>query len=597
MSIGYRRRGIFAGLLAIAIIATNPIAGRLAAQDTNPYTIVFGLTVVSIITILIGLKLFGVKFSVPNKKTIILLFLAGFLKCVNDLFYYYAIGLGPTLEANVIAYLWPIFTILFGGIILSREWRVSTVSQWLLILICFFGASMIAFGSVGGASVMKSYTFYLAALGCAIIYGLYFSILMLCFDQILGSYFEKSFKCILISQIFGVLVMLPFSISYLKIDDLSVESYFWIFYLGFMMVVIFEVLWLYSSSVYRNLSFQSLAYFSPLFSAIGLKIIDLDEITSIAIFGMAAIISGNILLHLRRLNHISTSYFLLSIFIFVFLQSGLSDYQSASNNGTLIDISALMFAIFVGFSIQRLHERNRNIFEMSVEMQSIIQNNLSYKDNIKISRLYVSYLYCTDEREEEYLIVKIHKILIENNVSSEIFMKVISLKNRQIVRGEKAVIYVLSFILIFFLMTTESNYNPISGFVSALLSASIVYIIFYLKEISNFVENINISSLITLQQTDYFVGNRLFFPEFLAKNISFPMPKKYRVHVKYGGEVKMKYVEVSRFNFDNVVYFVFCFAIFLSFIYSLGQFCSNSASNYCEILDYFGVRYLSSENL
>lgn len=551
--IGNRRLGIFTGLIAVAIISTNPAAAKLASFGAGFYTIVIGLTATSVVGLLVILLLSNINLRTQlSKPGVAYLAIAGVAKGLNDLCYYYALSEGPTLETNVIAYLWPIFGIIAGHFLLKKDWRVYRFSEWMLIATSFFGAIAIVVGSKGTAAMDLSLTQYLAAFLSAV-FGVYIVFLIAGAQNLTGTRFQRAFISLLCCQIVAFLTLLLWA-PFLPVSvPSSATSAIAILYLGLMVVIAFEALWLLSATLYRNLSFQSIAYFSPLFGAIILSVLALDKLTPISIMGMAAVIIGNTLLHLKRVFNPSIILFVFTVFIVSFFRTTSFQYHATEEYITLLELSFLLFAILTGFIMNRLHERNRSIRERLIELQDRIGSAIPAHTKKRIlyrlfnyifsrtswEREMVGYRMAVDFRKNSHLISHLRKDIAQ----------IMAAKNEGIFLGENVVVYLLGFLIVVHCMIVELDAVHME-IMASMLAGVVVFTITSLKELDWGTQGTSAVKLATLQYDSFISTDVIWYPRQLDRNLAMPMPVSGDVRVQHtpgGSTMPVRRTNVHRY--------------------------------------------------
>lgn len=585
---GDRRMGILLGFLAVAIISTNPVAGRIAAYENGFLVITLALTLVSIAFAYVAGLLVSVKRPYFSRNLLALTVLTGGLKGLNDCLYYFAIGFGPTIETNIIAYLWPVFAILFGGRILEREWKVTQISSWILILTCFFGAIFVVIGSVADPTNASDPVFYLSAMVAAVVGGLYIVLyLRLCRD-IEGTPVQKSIKVLVSTQTFNALFLLAAFAAFPSPITINTASVVSTLYLGIFIVVLFEMFWLVSVQLYKNLTFQSIAYFSPAISAVFLTALGLDKLTPLAILGVCAVIIGNTLLHISRAFSLSVTSFLFAIFLMVFVRSEIATTNIDTN---FLEVTGLVFAIMIAFTIQRLHARNTSVFELISETQELSYKLLKRELADRLSKLSLSYLFARGGYDSDKAATQLSDEMKNKEVppaiSGNVF-RMILIKEQGLYKGEIAVIAIISLALVYFLAIARSG-SLLEEIILSLISASVIYVFFLIIELSWFSENLSLRTLASLQHGGLMRGGPIFIPATLEKRFAIPFPRfrEEKVDSELTGEVST--LSPRDIHLKRLLSFMVVFALATSLFYIVTSECGSEAHRYCDVLTSMGI--------
>lgn len=223
------------------------------------------------------------KFRMPLKCY--LLGLCGMF--IYNPIYIYAFKAGPSLEVNLLNYLWPAVLVFVSFLVQKKKPSISTVCGMLL---CVTG-SFFVFESRGALDLGGGHFTLWLGLLCAVLWGGY---------SALSKYAGVGSDQIGVFLLITGLVMLALHLMF--------EETLWPVSLqGWLMLGIYAIArlcffsWDYALKRGGVEVIASLSYFIPLFSTLSLAAVDKTTFSSLLLFGAALIISGCLVVNFKSL--------------------------------------------------------------------------------------------------------------------------------------------------------------------------------------------------------------------------------------------------------------------------------------------------------
>ena len=307
-------------LLAIILLSTNSAAVVVTAGDFDPLLFSLGATLVSLLA-------FGPRLIRPSgRRSVAALLrlpwfrLAIVLKTVNDLAFYFVMITTQQIEAAVIVYLYPIFNLLLGSVILEKSYRRPGAVEWGLVGLSF--VSILLLTPIYALASLSAWGFATAMLSAAA--SVYVVLLQAASDRAglsreeegaaIGALFAGSLVLHVVAMALGQLTGLwgwPAAVS------LTGQALLWpilgILWVGVVVNVLSEGLWLRASRLYRVVSLKSLFYLSPVLTAIYFAALDIDDLSRVVVFCLAGVVVSNYMLHDREIDDPSLIAFLFGL--------------------------------------------------------------------------------------------------------------------------------------------------------------------------------------------------------------------------------------------------------------------------------------------
>lgn len=299
---------------------------------------------------------------------------------LRDVGFIYALSIIPKMHVTVIDALWPVFTYIISGLAVRSTINDFTVRKVLLMVSAFIGASLTLFINDFSNEVEEIHrqisTAYLGYIS-AILGALFASGEVVSAQYIHGkskfSPTKQNTHYLSTSQRAPSIVFV-FCISYYcGIDYQSVHlGWEYVLYLSVGWVIA-TVLFNFAAITHSSNSFVSIAYFSPVMTAVLLMLFYPKETIGIAAIGaMLTIVFSNYFMHFARRSISATALTsvltLLTAVVCTVIDArqangGIGEFLLVGETNLLIyiQIFAEIFAILVGFTLLRLHNRDREL--------------------------------------------------------------------------------------------------------------------------------------------------------------------------------------------------------------------------------------------
>lgn len=221
--------------------------------------------------------------------------------------FYQALNYGPKVEVTVIAFIWPLLSIIAMRLFARESAPPLRLKSWLLIAASFIGVSLIAFNNAGG-TVNEDGGFWgiLWAFIAAVGSGLYLPFAVKAskqFSEIVDPGPLTTFYSVSVSNIAALIVAglgmivarYPLNFSSFDISTLLLCAV-----IGLGVYLFAEVAWTWAFRETASLTLSSLPYFSPAVSVVLLALLFNEKVTVFAVIGLLIIVVSNLWLHFDK---------------------------------------------------------------------------------------------------------------------------------------------------------------------------------------------------------------------------------------------------------------------------------------------------------
>jgi len=402
--------GYLAAVIAIICWSTSATFGGLLATELSFFSIVFGLQVVALISLLpfvhedINNLIHSQKIrqlSAEFKKQICFyIAIFSLLLTLYQLFFYYALTSEVRIYANLANYFWPIILYVFMHSVFSLTNRKANVFDLLLLALGFMGATSLVWDIPRISSTVNNFDAYiglicgLVAAFCAAAYmtcSTKISMLMKAVDVTLNMttlYFVAMLLSILCMAVVGYSQgLFEFPKTY--------WGYMYVIWLGIFTVAIAQTTWSYALVAGNPGNLSIFSYLIPVFSTILQVAILGDEITTSILFGMTFIIVASILTSEIFRNFIpetaASVAFMYVGFANYFQITTLQNYKFEIVDGFSIQLFSILAAFFLSRQWQRSKENKELMFEWRAQVLTLadiandksVDKNGNYTNNTK----------------------------------------------------------------------------------------------------------------------------------------------------------------------------------------------------------------------
>lgn len=307
------------------------------------------------------LFLFTHDSSAPREKksiitTWLLLFAFGISMTAYHSLFFYALQNGPSLQLNMINYLWPIILVLIY-IMLGKGERGGSYLQFALIPLAFFGALIIGFdgAEIGGIQLSQP---LLAALGCALIAPVYMALAPWMIERryIANArnvhVFALSVTALAQLIIYGATGELRGVPSLAIIESLLV---------GISSIAIAHVCWTQALQVGHKPTISTMIYLTPVLSSFWLVAILEEPVSGQFALGASVILLANVLMS-RAIDELMPMVFALVVCAYVMIGwFGRNLLGAANLDQSIYAVIPGIFSILAGFVLSRTWQRNAEL--------------------------------------------------------------------------------------------------------------------------------------------------------------------------------------------------------------------------------------------
>lgn len=216
--------------------------------------------------------------------------------------FYQALSFGPKIEVTVIAFIWPLLSVIAMRIFASDVAPPLKLKSWLLIGASFVGVGLITLNNAGSSdsgSMWGIFWAFLAAVGS----GLYLPFAVKAskaFSELVSSGPLTTFYSVTVSNVSSLVVAggaMLLSDYPLDFSGLDMKSLVLCAVIGLGIYLFAEVAWTWAFRETASLTLSSLPYFSPAVSIVLLALIYNEVVTIYAVIGLVIILGSNLWLH------------------------------------------------------------------------------------------------------------------------------------------------------------------------------------------------------------------------------------------------------------------------------------------------------------
>ena len=306
---------IIAAVLAVGLWAFAPVfvtligdkAGAMEAMLVASSSAIAASVVVALVLWRKTVRLF----HVPNRGTLLRGVGWAILSGVFLAFWYYgyyrALQNAPKVDVTVIAFTWPLISIIAIRLFSPSTAKGLTLPQWLLVLLSFVGAAVIAASNLQAGGTEQVNLEILWAVAAALGSGLYlpFAIKSLdSFNSLLDSPSASTFYSISVVNMSALAVALTMSVGIMgeALDFSRVDGSVLLIgaILGVGTYLAAEVAWTWAIQAHKSLTISTLPYFTPAASVLLLSLLFGSPVKAVAIIGLVLILASNLILHLWK---------------------------------------------------------------------------------------------------------------------------------------------------------------------------------------------------------------------------------------------------------------------------------------------------------
>jgi drug/metabolite transporter (DMT)-like permease len=298
--------GIFAALIAVLLWSSKPLLLLETGDALTPGQVFMLSATLSVLSsvipvVILRRRLREVLIRIGTRNFLSLAACSAAPLSVWYWAFYHALSAGAPAEAVVISFTWPMIAILAMRVFARGLSRPLRRSEYPLLLLAFFGASVTAYGAKGENGLI--WYAILAAIGSGLYLPFMVRLIKSMSDAGGGPVFSSFVSVSAVNTLTVPIAtaLLIFSGEGVVPDGvISFDVMMAVGVIGIGILLISEMLW--SWGVMRNGSaaITALPYFTPILSALLLALIGQQDLGSHVIIGAGIVLVSNLLIHLRR---------------------------------------------------------------------------------------------------------------------------------------------------------------------------------------------------------------------------------------------------------------------------------------------------------
>lgn len=408
--------------------------------------------------------------------------------------FYFSIQNAPKIQANIINYLWPILTSLFGIYIFKNETRKFGLYELSLLFLSFLGALLVAW-DITQENPFNTFHFeYIYAFMASIFAALYLNFILK---------LKRFIKSTQILYVTSLSIALPFTIVFSILFNFSLDFHIsslpWLFYLS---VIVFgggQYLLIKSMEIDNMVTITSLAYLTPFFSSIMLNVFLDEPFTNTIILGAILIVFSNILLsnsfsHFYAHNGALISFILIGVVTYVDPHF----FKVTNIDSNIGGYLGAIFSILTGFTLSRVWQKNQKEDEYLIDINERLKkfkfNSLEKESLYNMIKNITDLDFAKNSQDvkdssinllSKFFILKkstIHKYDLYE--VETLLKKWILLKVDKVSKAELNLLYILGSLVIFdFLQKMGKDF--FTDLTAICFSSAVVYIILAIRDLNN----------------------------------------------------------------------------------------------------------------
>ncbi|MHB1646815.1 MAG: DMT family transporter [Candidatus Acididesulfobacter diazotrophicus] len=435
--------GLFGGIISIFIWSLTPLVVTVLKQSVNAVMVAFLLQLVGLsASVIFTLWLYFTKYDMSFLKEIPVkaykwIILAGIVESLSYITFYFAIQYGGAMQATVVHYLWPLILIVLSQTFITNTTLKLNFYQWFLVFLAIIGSYFVI---TGGINIFTSSYFKLPLLWAFA--SAFLSAMNSYSYKKFGNYFTmtkwQQHAIILTPRVFIQVIVAFIVVLILKdyVWQADFQSIALIFYLGIFTLFLSHIGFSYAL---HNMSTEPLSiatYATPALSLIWVAVFLHQNMPNIALSGAGLVFVCVVLAqskerYLNTASGLILSVSIISLLILILPHPFIKSIYFGFANG--ISVTGIIFSIIIGFTLSRLHLRNKETDIILIKINNNIQECINQFPEIKshmieIAKL-VLFIDANNSINKDDVVEKINKI---NGIKDEI-VKNFGLKNNDII--------------------------------------------------------------------------------------------------------------------------------------------------------------------
>ena len=384
-------RSLLAGLITYALWGTPPIVSVYLVGDLDNLQITFWIHVFAVISSLAFCLIRGQLFQ-KIQSGISLVALpplvgSGLSQAAMYLCFHYAVQTGGAVEATIIHNVWPIILIIMSSAAFSKEGDRLSVYQIFLSVFAFGGAAILLtnrFGTPGSDVTINVLFAFVSAVFAAL--NAYFNKLGV---QRIQRINDKPLEVSDHAYVFLIRVTVPTLFLFLyaisierSVFTVKLDGLVWAAFLGVVTYFMAGLLFSYALAQVKTINLAVASYVSPIVSLVLLYVIFGKFAGATSLVGAAIVLLAVYQLqnHIKFLSAESGGP--VAILLLAVALLFVRPVTNANELFPMAELSGGIFAIILGFTLVRLHERNKEqssyFSDIGRELSELCQLALQY---------------------------------------------------------------------------------------------------------------------------------------------------------------------------------------------------------------------------
>ena len=396
--------GLFGGIISIFIWSLTPLVVTVLKQSVNAIMVAFLLQLVGLFAaVIFTLWLYFIKYDMSFLKEIPMkaykwIITAGIVESLSYIAFYFAIQYGGAMQATVVHYLWPLMLIVLSQTFMTNTTLKLNFYQWILVFLAITGSYFVI---TGGINIFTSNYFKLPLLWAFA--SAFLSAVNSYAYKRFGNYFTmtkwQQHAIILTPRVFVQVIVAFIAVLILKayVWQADFQSIALIFYLGIFTLFLSHIGFSYALHNMPTEPLSIATYATPALSLIWVAVFLRQNMPNIALAG-AGLVFVCVALAQSKERYLNTasglilSTSIISLLILILPHLFIKTIYFTFADGILISVTGIIFSIIIGFTLSRLHSRNKETDLILIKINNNIQECINQFPEIKESMIEIAKL-------------------------------------------------------------------------------------------------------------------------------------------------------------------------------------------------------------
>lgn len=426
--------GLFGGTISIFIWSLTPLVVTVLKQSVNAIMVAFLLQLVGLVAATIFTSyLYFAKYDMSFLKEIPIkaykwIIIAGVVESLSYIAFYFAIQYGGAMQATVVHYLWPLILIVLSQVFITNTTLRLNFYQWFLVFLAIIGSYFVI---TGGINIFTSSYFKLPLLWAFA--SAFLSAMNSYAYKRFGNYFTmtkwQQHAIILTPRVLVQVIVAFIAVLILKayVWQADFQSIALILYLGIFTLFLSHIGFSYALHNMPTEPLSIATYATPALSLIWVAVFLHQNMPNIALAG-AGIVFVCVVLAQSKERYLNTASGLIlalsiiSLLILILPHLFIESIYFGFANG--LSIAGIIFSIIIGFTLSRLHLRNKETDLILIKVNNNIQDCINKFPEtkeymIEIAKL-ILFIDANNSINKDDVIEKINKINdIKNKIEND----------------------------------------------------------------------------------------------------------------------------------------------------------------------------------